>query len=201
MSAPVGIVIALTGVEHRLLGSLTGQLVDLLTSVAGQSPAGDAGPGEDRDPLWAQVGIEQAVEPPSHPGLARLFPAAYRDDPEAADDFRRYTQGDLCAAKLDHARTLLTTLGRTAPDAGPDDGSDAVEVELNVAEQRAWISCLNDIRLVLGEQLGLTQGTPRETVRQGLAEVYDWLTALQHHLVAEIDPLGADDPGSAGEGT
>ena len=106
---------------------------------------------------------------------------------------------DALFAGLRHAGSVF--LGRTTPDAGPDDGSDAVEVELNVAEQRAWISCLNDIRLVLGEQLGLTQGTPRETARQGLAEVYDWLTALQHHLVAEIDPLGADDPGSAGEGT
>jgi hypothetical protein len=35
--------------------------------------------------------------------LQRLFPNAYRTDPEAANDFRRYTEESLREQKLDNA--------------------------------------------------------------------------------------------------
>ena len=42
--------------------------------------------------------------------LARLFPTAYPDDPEAAGDFRRFTEGTLRDGKADAAVALIDGL-------------------------------------------------------------------------------------------
>ena len=44
------------------------------------------------------------------PVLARLLPDAYRDDTEAAGEFRRFTEQDLRSGKVAAARTVLDTL-------------------------------------------------------------------------------------------
>ena len=64
-------------------------------------------PREHADPLAAIVGIDMDAEFPDDPAMARLFPDAYPDDPEASLDFRRFTQRSLQEAKLAHARTVL----------------------------------------------------------------------------------------------
>ena len=45
---------------------------------------------------------------PEDPVLARLLPDGYRDDPEAAGEFRKYTEPSLRSAKHQAAQTCWT---------------------------------------------------------------------------------------------
>ena len=93
--------------------------------------------------------------PPEDPVLARLFPDAYGDDPEAAGDFRRYTEQGLRSGKVAAARTVLATL--------PDEGG---RVRLSAGDAEAWLRALNDVRLALGVLLGITEEYERELARR-----------------------------------
>jgi len=105
--------------------------------------------------------------------VARLFPAAYRDDPPADEEYRRLTRGSLVDGRV----AALETLRATA-------GSD----RLTQPEADAWCGALNDLRLVLGERLGVTEDLyvdgidPRDPRAPELA-VYGWLTWLQADVV------------------
>lgn len=183
------VVLSLSELQSRVLASLVTQLVELLRGVDGA----DAGQGSP-DPLWAQVGIGAAARAPADPALARLFPDAYPDDAEASDDFRRYTQADLRERKLGDAQSVLDALGAGG--------------EVTAGQARTWVACLNDIRLILGERMGLgvEQADPAadpvgdpQADPEPMAELYDWLTAVQGHLIevmvtAEADLATGEDP-------
>ncbi|MCW2776450.1 MAG: hypothetical protein JWN17_175 [Frankiales bacterium] len=137
-----------------------------------------------QDPLAAMVGMPTGdVEAPDDPALARLLPDAYGDDdPEASREFRRYTDSDLRAGKSAHAGTVLATLppegGRLLLDR---DGADA------------WLGCLNDLRLVLGTRLEVTEELdettlPEDDPRQQALQVYGWLGWLQESLISCLSP-------------
>ena len=73
--------------------------------------AGRAGRGRSRPwRKWSRCSGRPAGLPPEDPVLARLLPDAYRDDPEAAGEFRRYTEQDLRSGKVAAAQTVLATL-------------------------------------------------------------------------------------------
>src|SRR5438094_690531 len=72
------------------------------------------------------------------PALARLFPSAY-DDPEQAEEYRRYTYTELHAAKVAGLEQLARQLTELPPRVVLDDDSAQV-----------WLSALNDLRLVIG---------------------------------------------------
>src|SRR3954451_4326259 len=72
-----------TGFEADLLRSLAGQLVELLRNES-------AAPVE-RASVEAMLDFSGPTTEPDDPVLARLFPNAYRDDEEAAGEFRRFT--------------------------------------------------------------------------------------------------------------
>ena len=161
------------GDDVLLLHELLEQLIGLL------------GPEElaaDADPLEAAVGIGAATEAPVDPALARLLPDAYREDPEAAAEFRRYTETGLREAKRAAARTALASLARPGRRhrLGPD-------------EAQAWLRALNDLRLTLGTRLGVTEdwdellaGLPEDDARRYALAVYDHLTWLQESLVQAL---------------
>jgi hypothetical protein len=122
------------------------------------------------------------VSPPDDPVLARLLPDAYRDDPEAAGEFRRYTEQGLRSGKVAAARTVLATL--------PSGGG---RVRLSAGDAEAWLRSLNDVRLALGVVLGITEDYEREfreldpgDPRQAYLHVYDFLTFLQETLVRAL---------------
>jgi hypothetical protein len=132
--------------------------------------------------LAAILGENGPATPPEDPVLARLFPDAYGDDPEAAGDFRRYTELDLRSGKVAAARTVLETL--------PGDGG---RVRLSVGDAEAWLRSLNDVRLALGVVLGITEdyehefgGPDPEDPRGAYLHVYDFLTYLQETLVRAL---------------
>lgn len=136
------------------------------------------------DPLVALVGLSGG-DPvlPADPALARLLPDAYDDDEaDAALEFRRYTEADLRAGKRQAAQVVLGTL--------PEGGGPVL---LDRDQADAWLACLNDLRLVLGTRLEVTEETdpelmpPEDPRVQGL-RVYFWLGWLQESLLGCLGP-------------
>jgi hypothetical protein len=168
------VVLRVDVVEKGLLSSLLEQLVEFVT------PDGV----EDEDPLVRLVGLNPDAERPEDPALARLFPDAYLDDPEAASEFRRFTETSLRETKVAHATTALETLRRSGD-----------KVTLSAQEAQAWLGALNDVRLALGTRLGVTEEgmaelaeLPDDDPRAATFHVYDWLTFLQESLVRSLMP-------------
>jgi hypothetical protein len=158
--------------EAQLLGQLAREVLGLVEP----AEASD-------DPLEALVGMPPGdVTAPDDPVLQRLLPDAYRDDDDAASDFRRYTDSDLRTTKRGHATIVLETL--------PADGGRMV---LDRDQADAWLGSLNDMRLALGTSLGVTEDTDPDDyeedhpARQALV-VYGWLGWLQESLLSCLDP-------------
>ena len=116
-----------TGFEADLLRSLAAQLVELLRNET-------AAPVE-QDPLEALLDFSGPTTEPDDPVLARLFPSAYREDEEAAGDFRRYTEGTLRDGKTASAVTIIDTLEEAGFKAGAignaPEGSDVPRAEVH----------------------------------------------------------------------
>jgi hypothetical protein len=160
---------------------------------------GPAGPAGQRDvpgaPDWTDIADLEALlgdpgagEPgpapkaPEDPVLARLLPDGYRDDPEAAGEFRKYTEPTLRNAKQRAAQEMLDTL----PAAGG-------RVQLTPEQAQAWLKALNDVRLALGVRLEVTEDFDQQWARLDAAdprwtayEVYAWLGAVQESLVQAV---------------
>lgn len=119
----------------------------------------------------------QREDPASDPAMARLFPAAYPDDPLRELEFERMTVDDLTRGRLASLRTVRASLG--------------AEV-LDQEQSLAWLGTLNDVRLVLGSRLEVTEestaadfGDPDDA---GSFEIYQLMGALQGRLLFAIDP-------------
>ena len=161
--------------EAVLLTTLATDLIDLL----------GADEEQDEDTLAALVGLSSGpVERPRDPALARRLPDAYGDDPDAAADFRRYTELDLRAGKKQAAGTVLATLAPLLEGGG--------RLVLDRDQVDAWLGTLNDLRLVLGTRLEVTEDTPLEVPdddpRAQALLVYGWLGWLQESLLSCISP-------------
>ncbi len=164
------VVVRLEAEERDLLRSLAGQLADFL--------APQSAPAED--PIAAMVGIDGQARRPEDPALARLLPDAYRDDPEAAGDFRRFTERGLREAKVVRARTVADSLERSG-----------AKVTLAEGEIDSWLGFLNDARLTLGTRLGIDDDFDDDEFEKidpddpatGWLQAYGWLTWLQEALV------------------
>ena len=163
--------------EAAILRDLVEQVVELVQPLS---------PAADTDELAAMVGMTDGVldqkELPDDPVLARLLPDAYRDDPDAAGEFRRFTESGLRSGKVECAQTLLDTL----PAAGG-------RIRLTSEQAEAWLRSLNDVRLALGVRLGVTDdydGLDAEVEpddpRFAYVQVYQWLAYIQGSLVAAL---------------
>ena len=167
-----GVKARVDSVEAQVLTQLALQLLELV-----------AAPDLGDDPLAALVGLPPGVvEAPDDPVLGRLLPDAYRDDPEAAGDFRRYTDAELRTAKREAAGVVLATV--------PDGGGTML---LDRDQADAWLSCLNDLRLALGTSLRVTEDLDHgdlepDDPRVEPLQVYDWLGLLQDSLLSCLDP-------------
>lgn len=159
--------------EAAIIRDLVGQVVELVVADM---------PTPDADELAAMVGLSDSSEVPDDPVLARLLPDGYRDDPEAAQEFRRFTESGLRSAKVESAQTLLQTL--------PAGGG---KVKLTAEQAEAWLRSLNDVRLALGVRLGVTddfdglsEDVEADDPRFAYVQVYQWLAFLQESLVAAL---------------
>lgn len=159
--------------EAAIIRDLVGQVVELVVADM---------PAPESDDLAAMVGMSESAEVPDDPVLARLLPDGYRDDPEAAGEFRRFTESGLRSAKVESAQMLLQTM--------PANGG---RVRLSPEQAEAWLRTLNDVRLALGVRLGVTDDSDRlseevatEDPRYAYLQVYQWLAFLQDSLVAAL---------------
>ena len=177
--------------EATLLRTLVVPVLDLLGEGGRPGETGyphtQGGTADDLDRLLAEaVEAAEAAEAPSIPDdpvLARLLPDAYQDDPEAAGEFRKYTESSLREAKKYFAQTLLDTL--------PPSGG---RVRLTGDQARDWMRALNDVRLMFGVRLEVTEDFEEQLAalapddpKVAAFEVYGWLGAVQESLVRALD--------------
>jgi hypothetical protein len=178
--------------EATLLRTLVVPVMELLNDPARPSPPPGTAPSEPApsepadlfDDLEKMFNETTAAPPeaPADPVLARLLPDAYQEDPEAAGEFRKYTESSLREAKKYFAQTLLETL--------PPKGG---RVKLNADQARDWLRALNDVRLMFGVRLEVTEDfedqlsslDPKDP-RAAAFEVYGWLGAVQESLVRAL---------------
>src|ERR1700728_553532 len=178
-----GVTVRLSGGEATLLRTLVVPVMELLNDPERPSPPSE--PSESADDVFAE--LEKQFSQPDEPDpelsmdpvVARLLPDAYRDDPEKAGEFRKYTESSLRESKKYFAQTLLETL--------PPQGG---KVRLTGDQARDWLRALNDIRLMFGVRLEVTEDfedqlaalDPKDP-RMAAFEVYGWLGAVQESLV------------------
>jgi hypothetical protein len=173
--------------EATLLRTLIVPVMELLNDPARPTPPPETVSAESTDlfdDLEKMFNETTAAPPeaPDDPVLARLLPDAYQDDPEAAGEFRKYTESSLREAKKYFAQTILETI--------PPKGG---RVKLTADQARDWLRALNDVRLMFGVRLEVTEDfedqlatlDPKDP-RVAAFEVYGWLGAVQESLVRAI---------------
>ncbi|NNN18269.1 MAG: DUF2017 family protein [Acidimicrobiaceae bacterium] len=108
------------------------------------------------------------------PTAQRIFPVAYRNSPEMEMDYQNLTREPL----TNHHRDSLAVFEKSLS-----------KPELTEDEVLAWMCALNDMRLILGTALDISEehATPEENEPnyEGYV-VYDLLTYLQGVLIEEI---------------
>ncbi len=141
-------------------------------------------PAEERDmlrsvgPSLREVLVDRAtaIEPGEDEAVDRLFPAAYPDDEERQAEFRL----------LAHDQLLESHLGALAV---LEETADADHLEED--QLLAWMRALNNIRLVLGVRLGVTEERdewPRsfDDPRAPAFAMYQYLTYLQGEIIEAL---------------
>jgi Domain of unknown function (DUF2017) len=133
---------------------------------------------EERDLLRSLRGQLEQLLGGDDPSLRRLFPPGYADDPDREAEYRRLVRGDLLSQK----RGALLIVEET------------VEAEHLTEDQlTAWLGALNDLRLVLGTRLDVTEemyeeGLPDEDPRAPAFAVYGYLGWLEEQVVEALAP-------------
>jgi hypothetical protein len=115
------------------------------------------------------------LEDPDDPALRRLFPPAHADR-ESEEQYRSLVRDTLVAGRSNALAAVRDTLGRE--NLSPDEAD-------------AWLRALNDLRLVLGTRLDVTEEIDYEELDlhephgRDLA-VYAYLSWLQEQLVEAL---------------
>jgi hypothetical protein len=178
--------------ERATVAGLMDQVRELLEPAA---VAGDA--GDDFSSIVAGLGMGVTVAADDQaeleasgaerdPALDRLLPTANRQDDEAAAEFRRLTEQGLRQRKAG-------ALAAAADLVRHDD-----KLRLDQSQARTMLVALTDVRLVLGERMGLRTDDDvaiLEAVAEELDDddplgyalsVYDFLTWLQETLASAL---------------
>lgn len=135
-------------------------------------------PDNERQVLLALVPQlrELLVADTDEPGLRRLFPSAYPDDPSRDEEYRALVRDELLERRLAALDTLEATVG-----------ADRLDEE----ELLAWMTALNDLRLVLGTRLDVSEetevGIDPDDPESPLRAVYFYLGWLLEQVVAALD--------------
>jgi hypothetical protein len=107
------------------------------------------------------------------PAVERLFPVAYPTDDDRQTEYRLLVQDELMESHLG----ALAVLEETAD-------ADRLEEE----QLTAWMRAVNEVRLVLGTRLEITEDRydrplDRRDPRAPAFAVYDYLTSLQGEII------------------
>jgi hypothetical protein len=114
-------------------------------------------------------------EEATDPSLRRLFPTAYADDPELDAEYHGLVHDDLLERRRAALDTVEATVGATRLD------EDAL---------LAWMGAVNDLRLVLGTRLDVSEETELapdpEDPDAGPLAVYAYLGFLLESIVEAL---------------
>ena len=139
-----------------------------------QEESGEAPPpavGEERDPA-----------------LDRLLPDAHRGDDAVAAEFRRLTEEGLRQRKSANLDIAMERLAAASDD----------QVALDEAQAPAFLMALTDVRLLLGERMGMRTEEDAERLHEAMEVIddddplgyamawYDFLTWLQETLTQAL---------------
>jgi Domain of unknown function (DUF2017) len=133
--------------------------------------------------------LVEGSSPAADPAVARLYPPAYPDDPLRNLEFEMVAGDELTRQRLSQVAMMEAT-------------ADAER--LSEDELLAWVGVMNDLRLVLGTRLEITEETaegdfPPDDARRPAFALYGYLTYLVDEAVSAlsgvstIGPRPADD--------
>lgn len=126
---------------------------------------------EERDLVASLAGqLRDLLVSDETDGLERLFPPGYADDPDREQEYQQLTHDELLTKRLASVDIVEQTVTETSLD------EDQIS---------AWMGAVNDLRLVLGTRLDVTEDMDDlelDDPRAGAFAVYHYLT----HLLAEI---------------
>jgi len=161
--------------EAHILINLVEQLLELLGE-------GDFFHHYDSsDPLAQLLAMPSEIVTPDDPVLLRLLPNAYAD-PEAASDFRRYTEPQIRSSKQRNLRLMREELTILV-----DENKGGVIEELDA---KIWLKGLNDLRIALSVRLEIDETSfekfellSEDDQQKLVFAVYFWLGWLQTNLL------------------
>ena len=133
-------------------------------------------PPEERDLLRTLPGQLRELLETDDPSLRRLFPPAYVDEPELEEEYRRLMADDLVRRR----------------QAALDIVEETIDAEQVDEEQlTAWMGAINDLRLVLGTRLDVSEDMDIEALEDDdpltpAFALYGYLGWLQEQIVAAL---------------
>lgn len=121
--------------------------------------------------------LEALLDDPDNSALRRLFPPAY-SDPESDEQYRSLVRDQLVGGRAKALVTVRETLGNGV---------------LDLVQAEQWLRALNDLRLVLGTRLDVTENLDYERLdlnepRDRELAIYGYLSWLQEQLVEALAP-------------
>ena len=121
--------------------------------------------------------LEPQLADSDDPSMRRLFPPAYSDE-KKDDQYRSLVRDQLVRGRARSLATMRDTLANEA-------------IDLEQADE--WLRALNDLRLVLGTRLDVTEDLDYESIdldtpRGRDLAVYGYLAWLQEQLVEALQP-------------
>ncbi|HTW98362.1 MAG TPA: DUF2017 family protein [Acidimicrobiales bacterium] len=106
--------------------------------------------------------------------LRRLFPPAYVNDERAEQSYGSLMRSELASQHREALETLRDTAGKSRVEA---------------AELEGWLVAVNDLRLVLGTSLGVSEDAPEvlpNDPRFGEWAIYGYLSYLEGEIVEAL---------------
>jgi hypothetical protein len=176
--------------DVALLVSLISSVLDLLEGDVSVDEPGVREPVDEPDELEAMLEASTGpVETPTDPALLRLLPDGYRNDDDAAGEFRRLTESGVRASKRAALERVIDDLAEPR-FAGKEGG---VRIDLDDTAADVWLPAITDVRLVFGTRIGITEDMDdeRDSVAEGSLRytelaVYDWMSWLQDAIVRAL---------------
>ena len=131
---------------------------------------------EERELLRGLPGQLRELLGTEDPALRRLSPPAHPDDPQQEAEYRELVGEDLEAQRRQALDVMESTIDAR---------------RLDEEQITAWLSAINDLRLVLGTRLDVTEelydeGIPEKDPRAPGFAVYFYLGWLEEQIVAAL---------------
>lgn len=164
---------------------------DLVASMGVSLAAEDQQPSDPMEDAGRTGQDEGLGVPDRDPALDRLLPTAHRGDDQVAAEFRRLTEQGLRqrkSANLDVALRALEAAGAASGD----------QVVLDAPQATAFLMALTDVRLLLGERMGMRTEEDADRLHEAMATIddddplgyamawYDFLTWMQEGLTHAV---------------